>query len=93
LRPGRRSISQIFGDKSSDNRGFGKNHTPEVCAVADTLASPPTDWPLYWFARLEKSVEQGDHQAAAEAQRELARLGVRVRYGRPRPRREAAHAE
>jgi hypothetical protein len=38
---------------------------------------------LYWFARLEKAVEQGEHQVAAEAQRELARLGVRVSYGHP----------
>lgn len=52
-----------------------------------TAADPPVrDWPLYWFAKLEKAVEAGDHQAAAEAQRQLARLGVRVNYGRPRPR-------
>jgi hypothetical protein len=51
--------------------------------------SPPTDWPLYWFARLEKAVEEGDHQSAAEAQRELKRLGVRVCYGRPQEQREA----
>jgi hypothetical protein len=44
---------------------------------------PPADWPMYWFARLEKAVEQGDHATAALAQRELARLGVRVAYGRP----------
>jgi hypothetical protein len=44
---------------------------------------PVIDWPLYWFARLEKAVETGDHQVAAEAQRHLARLGVRVSYGRP----------
>jgi hypothetical protein len=51
--------------------------------VAESASQPPpTDWPLYWFARLEKAVEQGNHQAAAEAQRELARLGVRVAYGR-----------
>ncbi len=53
---------------------------------------PVTDWPLYWFARLEKAVEAGDHQAAAEAQRQLARLGVRVNYGRADPRKEVAHA-
>jgi hypothetical protein len=41
------------------------------------------DWPLWWFVRLEAAVESGDHAAAAEAQRELERLGVRVRYGRP----------
>jgi hypothetical protein len=38
------------------------------------------DWPLWWFARLEAAVERGDHAAAAEAQRELERLGVDVRY-------------
>ena len=51
---------------------------------------PVTDWPLYWFARLEKAVEAGNHQAAAEAQRQLARLGVLVKYGRP-CLQEAAH--
>jgi hypothetical protein len=50
------------------------------------------NWPLWWFARLEAAVENGDHRAAAEAQRELERLGVHVRYGRPRPQREDAHA-
>jgi hypothetical protein len=44
------------------------------------------DWPTWWFVRLEAAVEQGDHEAAAEAQRELARLGVRVFYGRPAAR-------
>lgn len=43
------------------------------------------DWPLYWFARLERAAIDGDHESAAEAQRELARLGVRVAYGRPAP--------
>ena len=49
-------------------------------------ASPEqtVDWPLWWFARLEAAVERGDHAAAAEAQRQLRRLGVEVRYGRPR---------
>ena len=50
------------------------------------------DWPLWWFARLEAAVIRGDHAAAAEAQRQLRRLGVRVAYGRPRryDRQEAA---
>lgn len=48
-----------------------------------------TDVPLYWFAMLDKAVERGDHTAAAEAQRQLDRLGVKVRYGRPRPQRPA----
>ncbi len=47
------------------------------------------DWPLWWFARLEAAVERGDHVAAAEAQRQLERLGVDVRYGRPRREQRA----
>jgi hypothetical protein len=58
-----------------------------------TAHAPPTDRPLYWLVILDQAVEYGDHQAAAEAQRELERLGVAIRYGRPRPRGEAAHAE
>jgi hypothetical protein len=54
---------------------------------------PLTDRPLYWFAQLDRAVEEGDHQAAADAQRKLTRLGVAVKYGRPRPlRKEAGHA-
>lgn len=55
-------------------------------------APPATDWPLYWFARLEHAVEDGNHAAAAEAQRELDRLGVKVRYGRPQSVPAAADA-
>ena len=45
---------------------------------------PEKDEPVYWFVLLSKAVEMGNHFAAAEAQRELRRLGVRVAYGRPR---------
>ena len=38
--------------------------------------------PIYWFVILEEAVKSGDHVAAAEAQRALARLGVMIRYGR-----------
>jgi hypothetical protein len=55
-----------------------------------TAPNKTVDWPLWWFARLEAAVERGDHAAAAEAQRQLQRLGVHVRYGRPRTR-EAGH--
>jgi hypothetical protein len=47
------------------------------------VSDQTVNWPVWWFVRLEAAVERGDHQAAAEAQRELARLGVRVSYGRP----------
>jgi hypothetical protein len=60
-----------------------------------SASSPPesavADCPIYWFAILEKAVEQGDHQKAAEAQKELARLGVHVAYGRQGIHRDVAH--
>jgi hypothetical protein len=43
------------------------------------------DWPLLWFARLEAAIGRGDYQTAAQAQRELERLGVTVRYRGRRP--------
>ena len=36
--------------------------------------------PIYWFVVLEDAIDRGDLQAAANAQRELRRLGVRVAY-------------
>jgi hypothetical protein len=45
----------------------------------------PREWPTYWFAALETAVEEGDLQAAAEAQRQLERLGVSVTRFRPPP--------
>jgi hypothetical protein len=63
-----------------------------MSSVSTPPDPPAIDWPLYWFAKLEKAVEAGDHQSAAEAQRHLARLGVRVNYGRPLSRKEVNRA-
>ena len=41
---------------------------------------PDSRSPIVLFARLELAVESGDHATAAETQRELARLGITVRY-------------
>jgi hypothetical protein len=62
--------------------------------VPTLAADPPvTDTPVYWFVKLERAVGDGDFEAAANAQRELARLGIRVAYGRPNSQRqEAQHA-
>jgi RNA polymerase sigma factor (sigma-70 family) len=38
------------------------------------------DWRLWWFSSLEAAIERGDYIAAAEARRELERLGVSVAY-------------
>jgi hypothetical protein len=42
------------------------------------------DEPTYWFAILEIAREKGQFEQAAEAQRQLERLGVKVSYQRPR---------
>lgn len=36
------------------------------------------EWPIYWFASLERAIEQGDYRAAATAQDNLRRLGYEV---------------
>lgn len=46
--------------------------------------------PVYWFVVLERARADSDFQLAADAQRQLNRLGVRVSY--VRPKREAANA-
>jgi hypothetical protein len=56
--------------------------------VPEDTRKDTIDWPGWWFFRLEAAVERGDHRAAAEAQGELARLGVRVAYGRPAAARQ-----
>jgi hypothetical protein len=43
------------------------------------------DQPTYWFALLEIARDVGDFEQAAEAQRQLKRLGVRVHYERRIP--------
>ncbi len=35
---------------------------------------------VFWFVRLEKARERQDHEAAAEAIRELLRLGINLRF-------------
>jgi hypothetical protein len=48
-------------------------------------SEPVRNWPLWWFAKLELAVERGDYQSAANAQRELERLGITVQYRGRRP--------
>ncbi len=63
-------------------------------STALTEPDPVQDWPLWWFAGLEAAVKRDDLQAAAEAQRELERLGFSVtiplRHCPSKP--EACHA-
>ncbi len=38
------------------------------------------DSPVFWFVRLDNAREHEDHEKAAEAIRELRRLGVDIRF-------------
>jgi hypothetical protein len=51
-----------------------------VQQTAQGRAIPIVDWPAYWFLLLDRYVAEGELEAAAEAQRQLERLGVDVRY-------------
>ena len=60
-----------------------ENHPVSAAAPPSPSAAPSPvpdyrRWPLYWFSRLENAIEVSDLEAAAEAQRELERLGLRV---------------
>ena len=43
---------------------------------------PLEESPVVWFVMLERARMDRDFQRAAEAQRQLARLGVQVKYTR-----------
>ena len=64
--------------------------------MPNTADPPPEvrDSPTYWFVVLDAARLRGQYDLAAEADRELRRLGVRVTYGRPgRPGEEAARED
>jgi hypothetical protein len=43
-----------------------------------------TESPVAWFAVLERARETHDYETAAEAVRQLERLGVKVKYRKPK---------
>ena len=45
---------------------------------AQSETPPVQDWPAYWLVCLERALAEGDYTAAADAQRELRRLGIDV---------------
>jgi hypothetical protein len=57
-------------------------------------ADDPIDSPTAWFAVLERARRTHDYELAAQAQRELRRLGVIVRFIRPKAKGQqgGAHA-
>jgi hypothetical protein len=53
-----------------------------MSATKTNTDSDYRDSPMFWFVRLEKARERHDHENAAQAIRELRRLGVDVRFAR-----------
>jgi hypothetical protein len=45
-----------------------------------TADSEYRDSPVFWFVRLENARERNDYEQAAEAVRELRRLGMDIRF-------------
>jgi len=52
-------------------------------------ADEAADSPIVWFALLERGRLAHDFALAARAERELQRLGVKVKYQRPKGSRHA----
>jgi hypothetical protein len=50
-----------------------------------TKTTPEPKRPLYWLVILDQAVESGEFAIAAEAQKQLERLGVTVKYRGTRP--------
>src|SRR5262245_48881611 len=69
-----------------------KAHAENRTMAARQQLPDHRDEPTYWFAVLEIARDQGDFETAAEAQQQLRRLGVWVRYQRPRKAEGGAHA-
>jgi hypothetical protein len=66
--------------------------TMKYCA--EKHVRPMVEWPPYWFLLLDHYLADGNLDAAAEARRQLERLGVQVRYcTQARTRPEAANLE
>jgi hypothetical protein len=58
--------------------------------MAVTENSPEIrDSRVYWYVVLDQAHERGEYDRAAQAQRQLERLGVKVRYQRQTRRGEA----
>jgi hypothetical protein len=56
--------------------------------MSDTKKNSAQDEAVYWFAVLESARERSDFDTAAQAKKELERLGVRVSY--PKKREKAS---
>jgi hypothetical protein len=53
----------------------------------------PEDSPIAWFCEMLLAADRGDFQRAAEAQRELARLGFVISRHKPRADKKGPASE
>jgi len=53
-------------------------------ATTTSRDARPEDEPVAWFFELQRALQVGDIDSAADARRELERLGVDVRFRRLR---------
>jgi hypothetical protein len=63
---------------------FGRNAVPPTRPIAPDDFSPEES-PIAWFGEMLLAIDRGDFQKAAWAQRQLERLGWRVRKTRRDP--------
>lgn len=56
-----------------------------MVASSNVVAAKAKDSPTAWFVTLEEARRREDHEAAAQAIRQLRRLGVEVRFVRTKP--------
>ena len=62
---------------------FMDHHAGQCAGSRRDLPPALRDLPSWWVGELDRALEQGDFDLAAEAARELRRLGLEVRYTRP----------
>ncbi|MDP6117920.1 MAG: hypothetical protein QGF00_30215 [Planctomycetota bacterium] len=53
---------------------------PKTHDLIRTVSERVKDSPSYWFSVLQTGIDLSDFELAAEAQRELRRLGVEVKF-------------
>ena len=90
-----RDGGRTFGQPVRLDDAIANGHVDvEMLAMPSLMViNPPDREPIYWFAILERALAEGDFAQAAEAIRQLATLGIDVRYRcQARPQREVTHA-
>jgi hypothetical protein len=76
----RNRISRFFGGLGIMERYLGATLAPFVMAHKGPNKIDYRKSPVAWFCVLERAREEGNFELAAEAMRELRRMGVHIQY-------------